>query len=114
MNLIQKLNSYLHLKKFNVRKSWTKSALTTFDYYLITWIIAAILLAIAYTWRVEIDNAKLNYAARINFMRAEHVKTTKAMQRYENLLIAGLNGQYVKVEGVTRRMAFCDAAGECK
>lgn len=97
-----------------VKNAWVKSRLTEVDYYIITLLVAAIVLAIAYTWRVEIDNAKLNYAAKINFERAEHVKTTKAMQGYENLLIAGLNGQYVKVEGVTRRMAFCDSNGDCK
>lgn len=113
MHLPFKIYNYIRLRNMGVRNAWVKSPLTTTDYYLITWIIAAILLAIAYTWRVEIDNAKLNYAIKHAQERSQRVKSDADMQRYELIIVSMLNGS-VMIDDRLKTICVINAAGLCE
>lgn len=118
MSIFNKCYEYARLRQKGVK---IKSALQVFknplcelDYILITFIIAFALLAITYHYREEIDNYRAEYSHKYAQERSQRVKSDLAMQRYENLLIAGLNGGYIRVDGALRSIKLCDASGTCK
>lgn len=118
MNLIQKLTRYLKLRKMGMSHhvAWREFK----DYPLIKddyigigiFILCAVLLIVIVS---ENDMNNKMEIARVALIKKQSANYFLAHQtdRCEKKIVTMLNGDYIRLDGVKRKVKLCDAAGVC-
>jgi len=112
MNLIQKLITYIHLRRNHVRNAWTYSPLVKFDYWLIAGILSLIALLAFISHK---HNQDVMYVSIQQEKQLQTLKTALARQNnahLEAVIVSILNGR-VKIDGIHRAICVLDVNGEC-
>lgn len=118
MNLMQKLIWYLKLKRKNYRRAFitafTNNKLTEGDWYFIVLTISLILASITLYFADSIDNAFTESEKRAVTALKLKTEAYKQLKEREYIIAHMLNGNYIRLDGVKRRVKLCDSAGVCE
>lgn len=112
MSLIQKIFSYIHLRRLGVKNAWTRGPLLAIDYLLILICVCSLLIAITLYYKVEIDNAFTEKDKRAQQAKTSLDLANETINKHEKVIISMLKGR-VKVDGITRTVCLMKATGEC-
>lgn len=117
MNLFQKLRFYLALKRKNYRRAFitafTNNKLTDGDKYFIILFFAMVLLCLTLYFADSIDNAFTESEKRAVTALKLKTEAYKQLKEREYIIAHMLNGNYIRLDGVKRKVKLCDSAGEC-
>lgn len=113
MTLLDKIQQYIHLRKYNIRSSWTKSKLTDSDYWLITMIVCVILIVVTLYYADSIDKSLTEHQNQaIRAKNALH-EANLTVNKQELIIISMLNGSVIE-NGRIKTMCVLNAAGDCR
>lgn len=113
MNLIQKLQHYYHLRKFNIRNAWIKSPLTDADYWGITMIVCIFLIALVLFKAESIDKSLTEHKSQAIRAKNALQLANLTIDKQEKVIISMLNGSYFE-NGRIKTICVINAAGECE
>jgi len=118
MNLLEKLICYINLKRKHVRHAFCtafcNNKLTQGDWYFIILTITLILACVTLHFAESIDNAFTESEKRAQTALKLKLNAFKQLQEREYIIAHMLNGNYVRLDGVKRKVKLCDASGDCE
>lgn len=113
MNLLQKLQHYYHLRKFNIRNAWIKSPLTDADYWLITMIVCIIVILSVLSYADTIDRVNVSLSQNNQSYAQKVANLSHLNTKQELIIISMLNGSYFE-NGRIKTICVINAAGLCE
>lgn len=118
MNLLEKLIWYIKLKRKNYRNAFMtafgNNKLQPLDWYFITLLISMILICLTLHFAESIDNALTESEKRAVEAKNDMQEAFKQLHEREYIIAHMLNGHYVRLDGVKRKVKLCDASGDCE
>lgn len=118
MNLIEKIISYIELRNggfsHQVAKQEFKRNPITFEDKIVLWFLVAVAIAVAFLLYQKHQYEQIQ-AVQEQHRISEHKRmlAKQKAQKYEQIIIATLNGGTVRIDGVTRRVCVKDTNGDC-
>lgn len=118
MNLLEKLICYINLKRKHVRHAFCtafcNNKLTPLDCYFIILVITLILACVTLHFADSINNAFTESEKRAQTALKLKTDAFKQLNQREYIIAHMLNGNYVRLDGVKRKVKLCDSAGVCE